>query len=925
MKLNRIICLLLCLCLLVPPACAEEEEDSFWGSIGNWFTGAWEDTSDWVSEAWDDSSSWVVGAWDDSSEWVAGAWNDASDWVVGAWDDTTDWVVGAWDDTTEWIVGAWDDVSAWLTDVWSVSSEWVSETWGVAVNWTASQWRTFTSWVITVFHDNPYGWFEKSVENNGLLAYDRYISMRSFLSEKPDAKQLQEYYYNCLDDLSFLYEERDTLWSMLEKWSAEHNLDIVQTASMALPFLEKLMVEGSAAIGDDIIFSGPIVSQYLLTLLEDLNPDSPEKVRSILGEMSDGLDEIVRPVVAGDDRQNVLVTDDGRYIEYFSYGEDSYKIIMVVSALQASSVYPLIDNLTIQEMTCKYFNVVDCLEERNLEIAGKTASAIRFSSFLSDSPISGEAFAVWGDEHEYFFLMVTEGEFRETDAEAWISSLTFNNDGVSFDVDPESDGAFYGINQSAQRYTINRIFDEEHFTQPYGGRGWAAERGNNLIDNLKGIFQGNHAIITGDNNALNGPDRMIQYSNGSTLFIQSKYYHDASKSIAACFENGQYRYFDAAGNPMSVEVASDQYKAAIDYMQKRIRNGQVKGIDPSDVDKAKEIVRKGNLTYKQAQHIAKAGTIESISYDVVHGCVSAGTSMGLSAAVQFAVDLWNGDDIETALKDSIYVGLYTGGTTFIISVLSAQLSKTGLNTALIPASQVIVKAMGPKAAAVIVNAFRPAGSAIYGAAAMNAAAKLLRGNMITGAVTFVVLSAGDVYDIISGRISWTQLAKNASVRAVGIAGGYGGYLGGAAIGTAIFPGPGTVIGGIIGSLAVGFGADRGADAIADLIADDDAEKMIRIIEQQFSEIATEYFLSETELQEAITILESELSAKVLKKMYQYDDHEAFARQMIELAMDTVVAKRTHIELPDEGEYADYMVNVLQNISDELEASAEPAE
>ena len=57
--------------------------------------------------------------------------------------------------------------------------------------------------------------------------------------------------------------------------------------------------------------------------------------------------------------------------------------------------------------------------------------------------------------------------------------------------------------------------------------------------------------------------------------------------------------------------------------------------------------------------------------------------------------------------------------------------------------EALVRIMGPKASAVLVNAFR-SGTNIYGAAAMKSAAKLLRGNAITGVVSFVVLSVGDV-------------------------------------------------------------------------------------------------------------------------------------------------------------------------------------
>ena len=38
-------------------------------------------------------------------------------------------------------------------------------------------------------------------------------------------------------------------------------------------------------------------------------------------------------------------------------------------------------------------------------------------------------------------------------------------------------------------------------------------------------------------------------------------------------------------------------------------------------------------------------------------------------------------------------------------------------------------------------------------------------------------------------------------------------------------------------------------------------------------------------------------------MYQYKDHNAFARQLIEMAIDPVVAEREYVELPSEDEYS----------------------
>ena len=157
--------------------------------------------------------------------------------------------------------------------------------------------------------------------------------------------------------------------------------------------------------------------------------------------------------------------------------------------------------------------------------------------------------------------------------------------------------------------TAAKLFAERKFTQP-GGRGFAAERGNNLIDCVKGL----NASVVGDDNAANGPDRKIINRDGSITWIQDKYYPYASQSVNAAFNDaGQYRYLDGNGKPMQLEVPADQYDNAVQMMRDKIQNGQVPGI--SDPDEAVNLIRKGNLTYEQAGNIAKAGTVDSLKYD----------------------------------------------------------------------------------------------------------------------------------------------------------------------------------------------------------------------------------------------------------------------------------------------------------------------
>lgn len=905
MKKKLVAVIFLVLCLYCSSAQAEDEKKGLWGSIGGWISQAAEDTSNWATQANQDVSAWASQAGEDISAWTTQAGNDIAAWSAQA---------GV--DISAWSSQAWKDISAWTAQAWVDSSKWVSQAWKDSSAWTSTNWDSFILWVNTMAAGKPYSWITETVLDNGILAYDNYSEIRTFLENNPNIEQIHEKYNEQLSELSVLNEDKEILWDMLAKWSKEQGLPLVKTSKLALPFLTRLLVEGETAIGDNAEFSGPVIGQYLLTVLESMDLKSAEKADMHMRMLNASLEGLTRPVIIGDVDQNTLITKDQYYIENFTYLDGKYQIVMIVSQKDETSQYPKLRGETLSQVTKKYFSDANLGETIDINnIKNNQAQGIYFTDSVTENVVTGKAVAIWAEKLIYQFFILTDQEWSEEEYNKWLDSITINaTDSITFEVDMESDGSFYGINQSTQKYTINRIFEEAKFLVPKTGHGWSAERGNNLIDNIKGFIQGQHSTIEGDNNVKDGPDRVTTFGDGSKLFIQTKYYSEASRSIAACFRDGKFRYFDVDGKPMAIEVPGDQYEAAVKYMENRISNGEVPGV--SDPAEAINIVKKGNLTYQQAKHIAKAGTVESILYDAAHACVTAGTSMGLSAATNFAINIWNGEPIDTAIKESLLQGLQAGGTSFIISVLSSQAAKSGLNTAMIPASKVIVHALGPKASAVIVNAFRPAGSAIYGAAAMQSAAKLLRGNVITSSVTFVVLEAVDVADIIQGRISWKQLAKNASATAAGITGGALGYLGGAAIGTAILPGAGTVVG-IIVSAAAGWGANEGARAVADLIAEDDATEMIRILETQFPIIAKEYFLNEEEVDKSVTNLQRLITAEMLKQMYQYRDHEAFARQLIELAIDPVVAEREYVELPSEEEYSAYLTDVLEAMYEDL--------
>lgn len=857
--IRKAISIALILCLMFSSAFSEEENKSIFDQIGDWFGQAWTDSSNWVSQAWTDSSNWVSQAWKDSAEWISGNWS------------------------------------------------------------------YFTIWVRTITWDNPYSWIRDMVLDEGILAYDSFVGIRDFMSGRPDSSAIKEKLYDELSEQSLLNEEKDILWDMFNKWAEEHHVTTEQVALLTIPCVERLNILGEEALGLNIEISGPAIAQYLLTILEAMKIYNHEDAEARINALRNSLESLTRPIVIGEQDQNIAITEDHCYIENFTYSNGKYQIIMLVTpADKEKSVPPLMRGKTTDQIIDQYFGDTELLGEVDeTKINGSLASqARRFNTELSGVPVSNAILQVWSKENDYLFFMITDREWNDKEFKDWRSSVALSAEGkVSFEADFSSDGAFYGISQGLQKYTINRYFTEAKFTVPKTGHGWAAERGNNLIDNIKGVIEGKHSILKGDDNVKNGADRVVEKKiNGEWKVIeqiQTKYYSTAARTVNACFNESGYRYVDADGMPMTLEVPSDQYETAVKLMEKRIQNGEVRNVDPTDAEMAKKIVRKGALSYQQAKHLAKAGTIESLLYDSYHACVYATSAMGISAAVEFAISLWSGESMDTAIRNSIECGLRTGGITFIVSVLSSQLLKTGLNSALVPASNAIVHAMGPKVTQAVINAFRPAGSAIYGAAAQKAAAKLLRGNIVTAALTFVILSAFDVAEIIQGRISWKQLGKNAINTAAGIMGGVVGYAGGAAlVGTSLFPGAGTIVGLIVGA-AMGWGASEGTKALTNLIAEDDGEEMIKIINEQFALIAEEYFLTEEEVNRSIENLQRILSQNILKEMYQYGNHEAFARQLIELSIDPVVMERQYISLPSEEKYTEVLTEALNDIYAEI--------
>ena len=452
---------------------------------------------------------------------------------------------------------------------------------------------------------------------------------------------------------------------------------------------------------------------------------------------------------------------------------------------------------------------------------------------------------------------------------------------------------------------VNQFYTDRKFTYETG-HGFAAERGNNLIDTLKG----NNSTVVGDNNIKDGADRMIINRDGSITWIQDKYYSTASGSVNSAFDDmtGMYRYIDADGNPMQLEVPSDQYDDAVKLMRSKIENGQVPNV--TDPDEAVNIVRKGGLSYKQAVNLTKAGTIESLTYDAINGTITATCAAGISFAIDYTCCVLNGIEPEAAIKSAGMNGLKTGGVVFATYVISSQLVKTGLPNALVPTAEAIAKSLGPDVCEAILLR---SGATTVGKDVVKGAAQIIAKELIVDGVLIIVLTGVDVVELFRGRISKEDLLKNLTVTIIGVAAGAAGGYGGAALGTLIAPGAGTAIGGILGSLLAGTLGFLAAEALIAPFYESDAEEMYNIISEEFLTLCEEYLINESEGTSITEKLKSKLVGDTLKDMYASENRNQFARELMEPLFVDQVSMREQIKMPTEAELRVEMKDALQGI------------
>lgn len=421
------------------------------------------------------------------------------------------------------------------------------------------------------------------------------------------------------------------------------------------------------------------------------------------------------------------------------------------------------------------------------------------------------------------------------------------------------------------------------------GHGFAAEDANAFWDRMH--FR--KVSLDGRNNALDGPDRIV---NGE--LIQTKYCRNANSSINAAFKEGHYRYFDASGKPMTLEVPKDQYDEAVKLMEQKIKNGEL-GPSITDPSQASQLVKQGKYTLKQAQNIARSGNIDSLKFDAQTGAVFAIGAFTISFIIDIGLFAFQNRKSTIPIEDIVYSAIVSslqkGVIVFSTHVVTQQLLRTQFVRNRIVAvaekesRKVLNKIWSSKGAK---NALGKIAKTSAKNSRSTIAKRIGTGVASTGAI-LIVAELPVVIKYASGSISARQASKDSIVTSFSILGAlislpFGGWVA-FPIGIA-----GSVFGGKIGGM------------VSSLLGEGDSQRMQKLVQLAEIQLAEDYLLYSKEemqyVQESLSFYHV-VDADLLVAMYKagkrgIDDFASYqvAYTRLEYYYEKALRKRSPLEL-----------------------------
>lgn len=428
-------------------------------------------------------------------------------------------------------------------------------------------------------------------------------------------------------------------------------------------------------------------------------------------------------------------------------------------------------------------------------------------------------------------------------------------------------------------------------TQAHGN---AAEYASRTFDRMMGKNVKSQELDASGRQAKGGADKII---NGKQR-IQIKFGKDSKATYRMAFKDSEQNYIK---DNQKIEVPREQYNEVRDLLQKDIDAGKIDGIEPGTP--AEDYLVRSHFRYIDSCRFAAAGNIESISLDLVSGVITAVPGATITGIIVFASAVWSGVDIKEAAKAGLKASGKAVAKSAIIYTVTMQASREYL-WKFVPNNP---KKIMEK------NRINPLFTASEKAAQKIKDSSMAKSNLgkkikldkingqkvVSGTVTVAVVFGPDVCRACMGKISAKQLAKNASIGVVGMAG--------ASVGGALGSGAGP-IGTAIGSMVGGSVAGAAAKTVADRVVEDDAVKLFRIMKEEFLDIVMTSYLTQKEFDEVAknTIFEKKKMGKELQNMYKASKkgkEREYAYEVINEKVIEVLKKRRTItkEMWEEGQ------------------------
>ena len=436
--------------------------------------------------------------------------------------------------------------------------------------------------------------------------------------------------------------------------------------------------------------------------------------------------------------------------------------------------------------------------------------------------------------------------------------------------------------------------NEKMFASGGQGHGFAAERGNHIVDRVRL----KNARILGDNNARNGADRLV-----SGTEIQTKYCSTAARSVGAAFDgqNGQYRYMGNNG-PMQLEVPRDQYAGAVETMRNKIREGKVPGVtDPAE---ASRLIRRGHLTYTQARNITRFGTIESVTYDIAEGSVVSLAAGGISFALTASVFWLSTGDRDAALQTAAVQAGKTFTRTLAVYVTTQQLHRLSV-------VQGMLKHIDFSTASPTVRLALQKGTGAGNISALN---KVMKGTLVTSLALVAVTTGPDMIKMLRGRISGAQFIRNLAVASSCVAGGAVGSVAGGILFSPLGP-FGALTGRVVGGVLGGMIASAVSGKIAGALVEEDRVKILAMIQEQMTWLAGSFLLTGHEIEN--------LNANLARVIDQNALEIIFAAGIQQRAATNMLIKPLVVSIIRQRPVMEYDASHLGNMVNRLEETLPP--